>query len=122
MDANNLILRYSAHAERIVISQIVFVGERKLREIVQPFQIIRVHARLVEALLVHCDVVVGMGERPFHSLKLKRHDLVTAGRFDSLQFAGFWAEILHVALPSSSKSVPPMARENPRNSAINFES
>ena len=56
--AHDLLARHGEHAERIVGAQIVLHRERKLREIVERAQVLRMHAGGAEALAIVSDVLV----------------------------------------------------------------
>ncbi|MET3309406.1 hypothetical protein ABIF41_001247 [Bradyrhizobium japonicum] len=77
MHAHQFFARHSEHVERIIVAQIRFHRERKLREIGELAKVGRMHAGLVEGLAIMRDVVVGVLQRPAQPLLLQRHDLVT---------------------------------------------
>ena len=69
--ANHLFTRHREHAEGVVIAQILLGGERKLRQIFQLLQVIRMHARCVEDAAVMRHVRVRMRQRPPQALQLQ---------------------------------------------------
>ena len=105
MHAHDLLARHGEHAERIVGAQVVLHRERKLREIVERAQVLRMHAGGAEALAIVSDVLVGVPQRPLQALQLQGAQLVEARGFDGLEFHG------------SVIMLPPSSCERPRNSA-----
>ncbi len=105
VNAHDLFARHREHAERIVGAQVVLHRERKLREIVERAQVMRMHARGAEALAIVSDVLVCVQQRPLQTLQLQGAQLVQARRFDGLEFHG------------SLITLPPSSCERPRNSA-----
>ena len=68
MDAHNLVFGNRKHIERIIVSQIGFHGKRKLCNIRQGFQIIRMDTRIVKGFFIKRNICVGMVQRPFKTL------------------------------------------------------
>ena len=93
MNAQDLVARHGEHPERIMRAQVVLGGERKLRQIIECFEIAGMHAGFVECLLVVRDVVVGVAERPFQPLQLKCRDLVARGGFDRIETFARWHQV-----------------------------
>jgi hypothetical protein len=86
--AHDLFTRHGEHAERIVRAQIVLHCERKLREIFERTQILRMHAGSVKTFAIVCDVVVGMLHGPPQTLQLQSAQLVDAGLLDGFEVHG----------------------------------
>ena len=88
MDTGDLVLRNSENAERIIVAQVEFGGEREQAEIAQRLEVVRMHAGVVELAAIGGDIVVGMPERPFQPLRLQRGDLVARCRLDGFEAIG----------------------------------
>ena len=86
MDADHFLARDREHVEGIIVAQVGFHRERKFREIGKLLQIARMHAGLVEGLLVVGDIVVGMRQRPGEAFGLQRHDLVAGSALGRIHF------------------------------------
>jgi len=85
--AHHLLARHGEQAERVVVAQRLFLGEREFGQVGQRLQVARVHPGFVEGGAVVRHVVVGVLERPLQALQLERLQLVAAGAFDRFQLA-----------------------------------
>ena len=72
VNTHHLLHRYGKGIERIVITQVLLGGARKLTDVFQRFKIVRVNARGVKLAFVHRNVVIGVMQRPFQTLGLQR--------------------------------------------------
>ena len=82
MDAHDVGHRHREHAERIILPQILFGGERKFGEIGERFQVGGMHAGGVELLLVMRHLVVSLMQRRLQAIELQRDERILAGLFD----------------------------------------
>ena len=82
VQARQLLAWHGKQAKRIVIAQIRFSHERKLGQVGQRFQIVRMHTFVVKGFFVVWHVVVSVLERPLQALQLQRGDFVAAGLFN----------------------------------------
>ncbi|MOA12124.1 hypothetical protein D3C78_1320930 [compost metagenome] len=85
MQAHDVVHRHGKHAIGVVVAQVVLAGEREPGQVVQRFQVVRVHAQAVEALLVQRHVVVGVVEAPAQALQLVLAQLIDAGGFHRIK-------------------------------------
>ena len=99
MNARHLLPRHGEHAERVIVPEVLLHRERELREIRQRGQIIGVNARRIEARLVMGNVVIGVAQRPFQAVKLKRRDLITAGDLDRVEIGLRGRQVFHQSSP-----------------------
>ena len=84
VQAREFLARHRKQAKRIVIAQIRFGHERKLGQVGQRFQIVRVYTFIVKGLFVVWHVVISVLERPLQALQLQRGNFVAAGFFNRL--------------------------------------
>ncbi len=84
MDAYHLLARHGKHSVRVVVTQILLVGEWETREIRQRPEIVWMNAGGVEGSLVVRHVAVDMAQRPLEALGLQGDDLVATGGFDGV--------------------------------------
>ena len=89
MDARAALARHGEHAERVAVAQVLLGGERKLRQVRQGLEVVRMHAGRVVLGLVDRRIGVGVRQRGFQALELQRAQLVDAGLLDRLQGEGF---------------------------------
>ncbi|MCY1437498.1 hypothetical protein D9M71_536620 [compost metagenome] len=88
VQARDLFHGHGEHAVGVVVAQVVLAGEGELRQVFQGFQVVRVHAFLIEALAVQRDVLVGVPEAPAQALQLVLAQLVDAGGFHRVKQGG----------------------------------
>jgi hypothetical protein len=108
MHTHDFVARHSEHPEGIVGAQIVLHRERKLREIVEGAEVVRMNTRDAKALAIVRHIFVRVLHRPFQPLQLQRTQLVDAGRLDRLQA---------LRLHDFTTMLPPISCERPRNIA-----
>ena len=99
VNARHLLPRHGEHAERVIVPEVLLHRERELREIRQRGQIIGVNARRIEARLVMGNVVIGVAQRPFQAVKLKRGDLIAAGDLDRVEIGFRGRQVFHQSSP-----------------------
>ena len=85
MQAHDVMHRHGEHAVGVVVAQVGFGGERKLRQVFQRLDVIRVHAQRIEALTVQRHVVVGVVQAPAQAIQLVLTEFVDAGGFNRVQ-------------------------------------
>ena len=76
MNAGDLVLRHGEHAEWIVVPQVGLGGERKLGEVAQILEIVRVDARRIELCPIMRHVLIGMAQGPGEALALQSGELL----------------------------------------------
>src|SRR5690606_12571061 len=85
VDAAHLLFGNREHAERVVLAQVLFGGERELGEVGRLAAVVGVHAGRVELRAVEGNVVVGVPEGPAQAFELKGAQLVDAQPFGRRQ-------------------------------------
>ncbi len=85
MDARYALARHGEHAEGVVVAQVFLARERKLGDVGELLEIVRVHARLVEGLFIVRHILVGVADSPFQPFELQGLQFVAAGVFDRIQ-------------------------------------
>ena len=119
MDTPDLFARHGKHAEGVIVAQVLLHREGKFRQIGQGFQIVGMHAGFVELLFVEGHIVIGMFQRPFHPVQLQGRDFIARGDFNRVEVFFTGGQVFHWG---SSKWVPLMMRDPPRNCAITVPS
>jgi len=84
VDAHHFLARHGEHPVRVVVAQVLLVGEREAREIGERAEIVRMNAGGVEGGAVVRHVAVDVVQRPLEALGLQRDDLVATGGFDGV--------------------------------------
>ena len=105
VNADQFFARHREHVEGIIVAQIGLDRERKFGEIGELLEVGRMHAGLVERLLVMRDIVIGMRQRPGQALGLQRHDLVARGAL-GLVHLGAVAAALDLQFCRSHRAFP----------------
>jgi hypothetical protein len=124
MDAHDLVARHGEHAEGIMLAQIALGGEGKFRQVGELLQIVGMHARRIEALAVvrahsHRRASATISAASAAARRSRR-----ARRSRSDRDPPSWASDPSCCPPEgarsaySSKCLPSIWREAPRNSAI----
>ena len=112
MNARDVLPRDGEHAERVIVPQILFHGEGKLREIGEALQIIRVNALRVERRAIMRHVLVSVAKRPFQARELKRGDFIATGDFDRVEIALRGRQVFHGPSPDAVSRM--LCNENAR--------
>jgi hypothetical protein len=85
MDAHDILHRCRKHAERVVLAQVGFGGERKLRKIGEVFEVAGVGAGGIKGFAVVRHVFVCVLQAPAQPVELQLAQLIDAGFFHVLQ-------------------------------------
>ena len=93
---NSRYLRFwdGKHAERIVLPQISFGREGKLRQIFKDLEVAGTHAGVVEFRAIVRNIVVGMLKRPRQPLVLQLSDVLQRSHFNWIELSPVGLELL----------------------------
>jgi hypothetical protein len=85
MDAQHLVPWHRKHPEWVAVAQILLRGEWEMPQVLERFEVLRMHSGHLAFAPVGRDIPVGMPQRPFQPVKLQGAQLILAGALDALQ-------------------------------------